>query len=506
MAESQPIAGDAVRWDGRRLTVAAAPGATSDGAPEDIALDLDGCPFATARAGADGSATFDLPFSPSGHALATAQLRRGRDGPVLHEGALTLHFGLPGTAAAGTSVPPLAPLATPSLPPPDSDCLHGEVVVVVPVYGAPALVERCIESVLRHSGAHARLLVIDDASPDPAIAPLLSRYRDRAGVELLQNATNRGFTATVNRGMARAARADVVLLNADTEVGPNWLAGLRRAAYSASDIGTVTAVSDNAGAFSVPELERYCPWPAGWSFTQASRALWQHAGLAYPSMPTGNGFCLYIRRAALDAVGAFDEQAFAEGYGEENDFCQRAQAAGFRDLIAGNVYVAHARSMSFGVARRTALGEAGMRILRERWPNYDADVARDLHSFERRVLDWRVRRVYATADSMPPPRPRVAWIGADPTADATFECWRVERAGADALFTHDSTTRRVEATTFAQTLWIGLQELAIELVVCGYAMRGEVMPVTTALGIACVPPSEQGLPVADLLAQAGRLR
>src|SRR3546814_20266866 len=68
-----------------------------------------------------------------------------------------------------------------------------------------------------------------------------------------------------------------------------------------------------------------------------------------------------IRRTALDVVGAFDEVAFAEGYGEENDFCQRAQAAGFRDLIAGNVFVAHARSKSFGVTRRTALGEVGDR-------------------------------------------------------------------------------------------------------------------------------------------------
>jgi GT2 family glycosyltransferase len=497
----RPIPREAVRWDGRKLVVAA----TGDA----CALDLDGCHFATAEPDRNGNTTFELPFSPSGNALASARLRRGRDGPVLDADPFALRFGVPGTITAEAPVLPLAPLAGSPIPAAFAgDCLRIEVVVIVPVYGAPALVERCIESVLRHSGAHARLIVIDDASPDPAIAPLLSRYRGRSGVELLHNETNRGFTATVNRGIACAARADVVLLNADTEVGPNWLAGLRRAAYSASDIGTVTAVSDNAGAFSVPELEQYCPWPAAWSFTQASRALWQHAGLAYPRMPTGNGFCLYIRRAALDAVGAFDEQAFAEGYGEENDFCQRAQAAGFRDLIAGNVFVAHARSQSFGVARRVALGETGMRILRARWPNYDADVARDLHSFERRVLDWRVRRVYAAADSMPPPRPRVAWIGVEPPADPAIEAWRVERAGTDAIFTHATLARRSPATDFSRALRAGLQELAIELVVCDYAMRGEVAPVAAELGIVCVPPAGSGerVPVGDLLAQAGRLR
>src|SRR5690606_10762342 len=131
---------------------------------------------------------------------------------------------------------------------------------------------------------------------------------------------NLGFTATVNRGLAEARDADVVLLNADAEVGPEWLAGLRRAAYSADDIGTATAVSDNAGAFSVPELEQANTLPPAWPFEASARALWQQAGLAYPELPTGNGFCMYVRREVLAVIGGFDAVAFPQGYGEENDF------------------------------------------------------------------------------------------------------------------------------------------------------------------------------------------
>ena len=46
--------------------------------------------------------------------------------------------------------------------------------VVVPVYNAPADVERCVESVLAHTDAPYRLVLIDDASPDPAIGKLLA--------------------------------------------------------------------------------------------------------------------------------------------------------------------------------------------------------------------------------------------------------------------------------------------------------------------------------------------
>jgi GT2 family glycosyltransferase len=349
-----------------------------------IAVDLDGQFFTTANVGTDGLACVRFAFPPWGAATASAMPRRSRGGEPLSAEPLALAF------------PPMWP---DRLVPFGVDCSADEVAIVVPVYDAPVLVERCLESVLAHTTGRARLIVIDDASRDPAIAPLLARHASRGGVTVLRNAGNRGFTATANRGIAEAGSADVVLLNADTEVGPNWLTGLRRALHSTKNVATVTAVSDNAGAFSVPELEAENAMPRGWSFTDTARALWHAAGTVYPELPTGNGFCMYIRRAVIGEVGALDEAAFPHGYGEENDFCQRASARGYRHLVAGNVYVRHARSASFGHERRARLGEAGMAVLRERWPSYERDVASSLFSFERRVLDWRVRRIFdASAD------------------------------------------------------------------------------------------------------------
>jgi GT2 family glycosyltransferase len=425
-------------WSGHALSLqfdASLAGAT-------IAIDLDGAFFATTRADADGSAHLAFAFSPSGASSASVMPRRDRDGEALAETPLAIRFG---NAESGSELEPVGRTAS------VVDCTAGEVAIVVPVYDAPALVERCIASVLAHTTGPARLILIDDASPDPAIAPLLARHASRAGVTVLSNARNRGFTATANRGIAEAQRADVVLLNADAEVGPNWLTGLRRAAACAADVATVTAVSDNAGAFSVPELERENPWPSRWTFEQAARALWHDAGTAYPELPTGNGFCLYIRRAIVDAVGALDEAAFPHGYGEENDFCQRASAQGYRHLIAGNVYVRHERSASFGHARRASLGEAGMAVLRERWPHYERDVGATLFSFERRVLDWRVRRIFAGADTHAP-RLRVLTAGAAsaesiPRDETALSHWLQARAfdAIVAIGAHPDALRDVAA-------------------------------------------------------------
>lgn len=452
----------AATWNGVELRLEFEPGRI-----DAVALDLDGAHFVESALDARAQARFAFPFPPSGRDWLHLMPRRGRGGEALAERPLRVRVGAAGIGASAAPAPPPAPLIGPAqLVPFGVDAAAAEVAIVVPVYDAPELVERCLDSVLARTTGRARLIVVDDASPDPRVAPLLARYARTAGVDVLRNETNRGFTATANRGIGAAGRADVVLLNADAEVGPNWLTGLRRAACSRDDVGTVTAVSDNAGAFSVPELERANDLPPGWSFERAARVLWQQAGLAYPELPTGNGFCLYIRRAAIDRVGRLDEAAFPQGYGEENDFCQRAARAGLRHLIAGDVLVRHARSASFGEERRRRLGEAGMAVLRERWPDYEAEVGRTLFSFERRALDWRVRRAFAGAD--PAPLPRLLWVGANAPGMADAQIWNLRANGernelvAGGGVVASNVWRADDAETSYRALWDWLQLYAIE--------------------------------------------
>lgn len=454
----------ALDWDGAELALELALEAGAR-----VALDLDGTYFADATVH-DGKARFAFPFAPDAREGFDVMPRTSRDGTPLARTPVRLVPGRRGTRAARTPPPalPAASGAEAQLPAFGTEVGPVEVAIVVPVHNAAALVERCLASVFAHTSGRARLIIIDDASSDPAIAPLLARHAGLERVQVLRNTTNRGFTASANRGIVEAGHADVVLLNADTEVGPNWLQGLRRAAHAADDVATATAVSDNAGAFSVPELERSNELPAGWSFDDSARALWQHAGLAHPALPTGNGFCMYIRRSVLDAIGLLDEAAFPQGYGEENDFCQRASQRGLRHLVAGNVLVRHARSASFGDERRAALGRAGMAVLRERWPNYEADVGRQLHSFERRVLDWRVRRVFAQARAGNASRPRLLWVGAGAPQWDDAEVWNLRANGAENELVYDG--RVIASNTWIahdpepsyRALWDWLQRHAFE--------------------------------------------
>ncbi len=245
------------------------------------------------------------------------------------------------------------------------------VSVVVPVFNAAEHARRCVESALAHlPRGEMEILVIDDGSTDPAVARWLEEIDGTPNLRIHRNGQNLGYTRTVNRGLELTAGRDVVLLNSDTIVTPRWLQLLRVAAYLDGKVGTATAVSDNAGAFSVPVSGVRNPRPEGVDHDSYARSISRWCLPCRPvDVPTGSGFCMYVRRDLVDEIGRFDEQAFPRGYGEENDFCMRALNAGWRNVIAPAAFVYHVRSASFGSSRE-ALVAAGVDVVTRRYPDY----------------------------------------------------------------------------------------------------------------------------------------
>jgi GT2 family glycosyltransferase/glycosyltransferase involved in cell wall biosynthesis len=250
--------------------------------------------------------------------------------------------------------------------------VEGPIDIVVPVYNAVADLARCVEAVLAHSSGDWRLVLIDDGSTDPALRGYFNKLEAKRSPQLVlaANQRNLGFTLTANRGMREARPgADVVLLNSDTVVTRGWLAALSRCAASDPRIGTITPFSNNAEICSLP---RFCVnnvWPRGADPGPLVDALARAAVPTYPDLPTGVGFCLYVRRALIDAIGVFDP-AFGLGYGEENDYCMRAAAAGFRNVLCEDAFVLHLGGSSFG-DKRADLSARNTVLLLEKHPGYE---------------------------------------------------------------------------------------------------------------------------------------
>jgi GT2 family glycosyltransferase/glycosyltransferase involved in cell wall biosynthesis len=269
--------------------------------------------------------------------------------------------------AVEVELSPLAPRAdlVPLLMPPTRT--RG-VAIVVPIYNAAEDLALCLASLVTWTTLPARLILIDDASPDAAVAAILDRYEGRPNIEIHRVAQNRGFVRTANHGIALAGADDVVLLNSDAVVGPRWLEGLRAAAYSQPRHGTATPMSNNAGEFSFPIAGLNNALASG-DIAIAARLAAQGAGPFYPTVPTGHGFCLYLRRDCLDEVGLLDAVAFPRGYGEENDFSFRAARLGWTHVLDDRTLVFHKRSASFK-DEQTRLMRTARDTLEGRYPEY----------------------------------------------------------------------------------------------------------------------------------------
>lgn len=243
--------------------------------------------------------------------------------------------------------------------------------VIVPVYAGEAFVRRCLESVLAAGGTDHELVVVDDCSPEPALSAWLDELAEMGRISLLRNETNRGFVGSVNRALMLHPDRDVVLLNSDTEVAGNWLSRLARCAAEHPDAGTLTPFSNNATICSYP----YEGWtgevPGNLGLAALDAVFARTLPGVVADLPTGVGFCMFVRRACLTGIGLLNEAAFGKGYGEENDLCRRVAKAGWRNLLCADVFVYHKGGVSFG-AEREALMDMGAAALRELHPEYEA--------------------------------------------------------------------------------------------------------------------------------------
>lgn len=267
------------------------------------------------------------------------------------------------------------------------------VDIIIPVYNGMQYLPELFDSLFANTSYPHRVIVVNDCSPDPAVAPYLQeQLKGRENCLLLQNEKNLGFVRSVGRGAAESQR-DMVLLNSDVIVPPGWLERLMAPIWNDRDrVASTTPFSNAATIFSFPQVNKDNVLPTEMSVNVVS-AVFSHMPPAprIPlEVPTGCGFCMGINRKTWDAVGGLDESTFAEGYGEENDWCQRSIHAGWSHQLVPNLFVHHVHGGSFPSEKKRALIERNSKILAVRWPGYFSSVERHCA-----LNPWKSLRDYA---------------------------------------------------------------------------------------------------------------
>lgn len=319
----------------------------------------------------------DLVLFPLAHAKDLwAYFGKGdADAGARLELALLPRLDLSGPAPAEEKIPVAADgvFAAPVRPPSDLPTSDLPVTIIIPVYNAAEVLAVCLDHLGRNTPEPHRILLLDDASPDPRIRPLLADFADRTPhAQVLHNEANLGFVGTVNRGLG-LAQGHVVLLNSDALVPQNWLSRLMAPIRLDPMVATVTPMSNDAEIFNAPVECRPLVLKPGQAEAADRVAARLDMHKVQADVPTGVGFCMAMARRWIDRVGTLDP-VFGRGYGEEVDWCRRAAALGARHVGLGTLFVEHRSGSSFG-AEKSERVQANNRIVSSRYPTYDGLVA-----------------------------------------------------------------------------------------------------------------------------------
>ena len=246
------------------------------------------------------------------------------------------------------------------------------VDIIIPVYGQRKETLSCIHSVLKSvNKTEYEIVVIDDCGTDFELSRDLIKLSEMSLITLHVNKTNLGFVKSVNIGMSIHEDRDVILLNSDTNVYSDWIDRIIK--HTSDDlVATVTPLSNSATICSYPF---FCK-DYDYNYDITDETLDNLASSINPDgvvVPTGVGFCMFIKRKCLQSIGNFNTELFGRGYGEENDFCQRALDQGWKNIAIGNVFVRHYGGTSFG-KEKADLCQKAIIVLNQIHPNYSGDV------------------------------------------------------------------------------------------------------------------------------------
>lgn len=204
--------------------------------------------------------------------------------------------------------------------------------VLIVNWNTRELLLACLASLAAHA-PEAAVVVIDNASTDGSVEAVKAAHPH---VKLIANATNRGFAAANNQGLAVAETPFVWLLNSDTEIRRGALEALEARLEAHPEVAVV-----GSGLVNPDESPQACSFAYPTPLATWAQWLYLPRPVAHardrlfdlaPRREAGStdwvlGASMLVRAAAVAEVGPLDEGYFM--YSEELDWCRRFHAAGW---------------------------------------------------------------------------------------------------------------------------------------------------------------------------------
>lgn len=218
-----------------------------------------------------------------------------------------------------------------------------EVSIVIPVYNQLDYTKKCIESLVSTLDRKVELIIVDNASTDKTYEYLSAYRNSKLKIEVIRNTENLGFPKAVNCGIEESTGRYVVIANNDIIFTNGWLTRIIEVAESNDNIGLVGPISNEVSGLQKDENANYSTVDE--MFSYAARIKQENSSQVV-NFPRLAFLCTLIKREVIEKIGGLDER-FSPGNYEDDDYCLRAQLAGYKAVIARDIFVHHFGSKSF---------------------------------------------------------------------------------------------------------------------------------------------------------------
>ncbi len=211
--------------------------------------------------------------------------------------------------------------------------------IIILTYNNLQYTRQCIESIRKNTklGSY-EIIIVDNASTDGT----KEWINEQHGIASIQNEENNGFPKGCNQGIEIAKGDNILLLNNDVIVTPNWLENLLKCLYSSDDIGAVGPVSNNVAYYqqidvNYSSLDELNEFATKHNVTDSSK--WEERIKLI-------GFCMLIKRTVFEKIGLLDER-FSPGNFEDDDLSIRIRNEGYKNILCTDTFIHHYGNASF---------------------------------------------------------------------------------------------------------------------------------------------------------------
>lgn len=245
--------------------------------------------------------------------------------------------------------------------------------IVILTFNQLEYTKKCLKSLLRHTPDHHEIIFVDNGSTDGTVLWLRKLMQHNTNFKLIENKRNLGFAKGCNQGIGESSGEFIILLNNDVVVTGGWLTGMLECLKSAPDAGIVGPMTNNISGPQQVVSNKYRSVDDLENYSTKFKEHYRHRRIQLRRIV---GFCMLFRRSLIDQIGMMD-QSFGTGNFEDDDFCLRATLEGFRNYIAGDVFIHHYGSRSFignNIAYGTTISR-NKKLFDEKWNNVNASTS-----------------------------------------------------------------------------------------------------------------------------------